>query len=138
MLLAFQSFILPVSPAVLTGHSSPSLPSGRGVPPRMFRGEGAPPLAVVWVVLGLLPWAVCSGTSLCHPKDKSKAFLAHLGNPELLQSTRCQLVMRAQEVSLAAGRGEAVWILVSCCRFLELRGAAVTAGMHLMWGTPML
>lgn len=37
-------------------------------------------------------------------KDKSKAFLAHLGNSELLQSTPCQLVLRSQEVSLAAGR----------------------------------
>lgn len=38
-------------------------------------------------------------------KDKSKVFLAHLGNPELLQSATCQLVMRSPEVSLAAGRG---------------------------------
>lgn len=37
-------------------------------------------------------------------KDKSKIFLAHLGNPELHQSTTCHHVRRSQEVSLAAGR----------------------------------
>lgn len=45
----------------------------------------------------------CSGAALCRPK--TKGFLSYLGNPELLQSTTCQLVMRSQEVSLAAGRG---------------------------------
>lgn len=57
-------------------------------------------------------------------KDKSKGFLAHLGNPELLQSTTCQLVMRSQEVSLVAGRGGSLGsvfllslsgIALSCC-----------------------
>lgn len=103
MLLALPSFILPVNPAVLTGHPSPSLPSDRGVPPRRFRGEGAPPLALVWVVLGLLPWTLQEPP--CAIQRQIKGFSCYLGNPELLQSTTCQLVMRSQEVSLVAGRG---------------------------------
>lgn len=44
-------------------------------------GEGAPPLAVVWVVLGLLSWTVCSGTTLCHPKTNHRFFSCSFGKP---------------------------------------------------------
>lgn len=50
-------------------------------PPRRFRGEGAPPLAVVWVVLELLPWTVFSGTTLCHPKTNQRFFSCSFGKP---------------------------------------------------------
>lgn len=90
-------------------------------PPRRFRGEGAPPLALVWVVLGLLPWTVCSGTIWRQIKGFS---LAHLGDPELTQSAACQPVVRSQEVALAIGRGGSFGfvfllslsgIVLSCC-----------------------
>lgn len=74
----------------------PPYHQGGVFPPRRSGGEGAPPLAVAWVVLGLFPWMLRS--CLVPSKDKSKVFLVHLGNPELLQSAAWQLVMRSQEV----------------------------------------
>lgn len=78
--VGLPSFISQWAQQCLQGILHPPYHQAGVSPPRRFRGEGAPPLALVWVVLGLFPWMVSSGTALCHPKTNQRFFLL-IGKP---------------------------------------------------------
>lgn len=135
---AFPSFILPVSPTVLTGHSSPSLPSGRESPPRKFLGEGTPLLAVVLAVLGLLHWTVCSGTALCNQKANQRILSCSFGKPWAASINCMPANYEVSRSGIGSREVRQFSFCFSAVTFLGLFWAAVRAGMHLMWRTPML
>lgn len=75
VLLAFPSFILLVRPTVLTGHSSPSTPSGRGATTQEFFGRRDTTFVCC---VGGAGAASLDSLFKNHPgqtKDKSKVFL---------------------------------------------------------------
>lgn len=77
---------------------------------------------LVLVVLGLLHRMVCSETALCNQK-KSKVFLFLVWETELLQSTACRLIMRSQEMVLAAGRwGSSIFVFLLSLSGIVLSG----------------
>lgn len=80
----------------------------------------------LWLLCGWC-WGCFPGQSVQEPpcaiQRQITGFpLAHLGNPELLQSTTCQLGMRCQEVALAAGRGGSLGFVF----LLSLSGIALS------------